>query len=367
MDNPNITMEEYIRLEEEKTQRHGQTFNWQTSTFEKVKNYEDEDEYSINFETDFLAIVFDNTLTANSYEPTVCPPNENELDFKISLDESDDEDYTRPRYIPILRIEHMAPLPAANQRHPWLSYQIEEYIEDIRRSYEQRLETIWSRPVNRVHVLDFEGLTTEMRQDLAVRLRMVYSGEGQMSDIVMDLDTVDTLCFQLGGVRRRMTWRQFILALGLHTEDFLGPSPSYVLIRDPVRRLCHKMISYSISAQYLFRHAEGRKSGARLSGGHFIGCLAMHFGLVSDERLRGLQVVTRELLLIDLHELRRLHICTRYGDTWTWVAQGPERQQAAAAGTLEANEVAQEIPILAPTPAQAPPPPPPAPQPRTMS
>ncbi|GJZ43181.1 retrovirus-related pol polyprotein from transposon TNT 1-94 [Tanacetum coccineum] len=42
-------------------------------------------------------------------------------------------------------------------------------------------------------------------------------------------------------------------------------------------------------AQYLFRHAEGRKSRARLLGGHFIGRLAMHFGLVSDEGLRGLQ------------------------------------------------------------------------------
>ncbi|GKA30135.1 hypothetical protein Tco_0716440 [Tanacetum coccineum] len=30
-------------------------------------------------------------------------------------------------------------------------------------------------------------------------------------------------------------------------------------------------------AQYLFRHAEGRKSGARLSGGHFMCVLAMHF------------------------------------------------------------------------------------------
>ncbi|GJT40735.1 hypothetical protein Tco_0940600 [Tanacetum coccineum] len=39
----------------------------------------------------------------------------------------------------------------------------------------------------------------------------------------------------------------------------------------------------SLLAQYIFRHAEGRKSGARLSGGHFIGRLAMHFGLVSDE------------------------------------------------------------------------------------
>ncbi|GJW56863.1 hypothetical protein Tco_0103594 [Tanacetum coccineum] len=101
--------------------------------------------------------------------------------------------------------------------------------------------------------------------------------------------------------------------------EFLGMAPSYVYIRDPVRRLRHRMISCNISyrgqvpekvtgidlfylrsmdhgtvnvshllAQYLFRHAEGRKSGARLSGGHFIRCLAAHFSLVSDEGLRGL-------------------------------------------------------------------------------
>ncbi|GKG00610.1 hypothetical protein Tco_0302300 [Tanacetum coccineum] len=94
MDDPNITMEEYIRLEEEKAQRHGQTFNWQTATFGKVENYEDEDNCFIDFETEFSAIVFDNTLTTNPSEPTACPPNENEVDFRISLDESDDEDYT---------------------------------------------------------------------------------------------------------------------------------------------------------------------------------------------------------------------------------------------------------------------------------
>ncbi|GKE88491.1 hypothetical protein Tco_1565966, partial [Tanacetum coccineum] len=93
---------------------------------------------------------------------------------------------------------------------------------------------------------------------------------------------------------------------GLHSEeemaeagDFLGPAPSYVHIRDHVRRLCHKMIACSISGRgqgvekYLFRHAEGRKSGARLSEGHFIGRLAAHFGLVSDEGLRGLSIIAR--------------------------------------------------------------------------
>ncbi|GKC29371.1 hypothetical protein Tco_1036665, partial [Tanacetum coccineum] len=63
-------------------------------------------------------------------------------------------------------------------------------------------------------------------------------------------------------------------------------------------------------------------------------------------------------------------ICSRFGDTWAWVAQVPERQQAAAAGAHEADkagptgeEGAQEIP----TPAQALPPPSLAPQPQTMS
>ncbi|GKG34831.1 hypothetical protein Tco_0437527, partial [Tanacetum coccineum] len=76
-------------------------------------------------------------------------------------------------------------------------------------SYEQRLEMIWGRPVNRVHVLDFTGLTDGMRQTLGDR----------MSDTEMGLDVADTLCFQLGRARRRMTWRQFILSFCLHSEE----------------------------------------------------------------------------------------------------------------------------------------------------
>ncbi|GJS19427.1 hypothetical protein Tco_0448059 [Tanacetum coccineum] len=94
MDDPNITMEEYIKLEEEKARRHGKTFNSQIATFRKVEKYKDEDDCSIDFETKFPAIVFDNILAAIPSEPTVCPPNENEVDFIISLDESDDEDCT---------------------------------------------------------------------------------------------------------------------------------------------------------------------------------------------------------------------------------------------------------------------------------
>ncbi|GJS83571.1 hypothetical protein Tco_0750112 [Tanacetum coccineum] len=224
------------------------------------------------------------------------------------------------------------------------------YTEDIVHNYERRLEAIWGRSVNRVHIREIED----------------------------------------GGVRRSMTWRQFFLALGLHTEhemaqagfgaywsgserivpdkgdlrdywieissdrDFLGATPFYVHIRDPVRRLCHKMLACTISgqgqgpekvtgvdlfylrtiyrgtanvpyllAQYMFKHAEGRKSGARLFGGYFIGRLANYFGLVSDEGLRGLTIISRELPVIDLHELAKLNICGRFGDTWDWADLEP--------------------------------------------
>ncbi|GKC14957.1 hypothetical protein Tco_1011739 [Tanacetum coccineum] len=136
MNKPNITMEEYIRLEEERAQRRGETFNWQTATFGNVRDY-DEEECFIDFktkfpaivlgnknvvpsqssvilhcettqgttmgeyeaekedsETNFPAIVLDNTSTALSYEPTVSPLNESKIDFRILFDESDDEEYT---------------------------------------------------------------------------------------------------------------------------------------------------------------------------------------------------------------------------------------------------------------------------------
>ncbi|GJR05969.1 putative nuclease HARBI1 [Tanacetum coccineum] len=70
MDDPNITMKEYIRLEEEKARR--------------------------SIETKSSAIVFNDSLTSNetpSCEPTVSSLND-EIDFRISFDESDDEDYT---------------------------------------------------------------------------------------------------------------------------------------------------------------------------------------------------------------------------------------------------------------------------------
>nr|GEU70795.1 putative ribonuclease H-like domain-containing protein [Tanacetum cinerariifolium] len=57
MNDPNITMEEYIMLEEEKARRRGKVYNWETTTYGKI--WYDEDIHDLrSVETEFLAIVF---------------------------------------------------------------------------------------------------------------------------------------------------------------------------------------------------------------------------------------------------------------------------------------------------------------------
>ncbi|GKC34674.1 hypothetical protein Tco_1047058 [Tanacetum coccineum] len=68
----------------------------ETATYGKT--WYDEDVHDlISVESEFPAIVFDDALTTEvtlSCEPTVSPLNDNKFDFRISFDESDDEDYT---------------------------------------------------------------------------------------------------------------------------------------------------------------------------------------------------------------------------------------------------------------------------------
>ncbi|GJX79618.1 hypothetical protein Tco_0327767 [Tanacetum coccineum] len=284
MDDPNITMEEYIRLEEEKARKHGK----------------------LSVEIEFPATSFNDEVSSKtlSCEPTVSSLND-EIDFRVSFDDSDDEDYTvvfyknpfsyKKNYANDLKTdsendnEKVMPLlpspePAVsclddldffkdfenefsaivyndaptskldlltesilNPKHidefdlnnetSLSKYDEEEqnvagYTREIVHDFEQRLETIFSRQVNRVHILDFEGLTSDMRQDLAKRMRMVYTGDDGQEELILEffstcriedemgLDVAGTLCFQMGGARRSMPWRQFN---ALHSSFFVEP------------------------------------------------------------------------------------------------------------------------------------------------
>ncbi|GJY62420.1 hypothetical protein Tco_0463077 [Tanacetum coccineum] len=95
MDDPNITMEEYIRLEEEKAQKRGKVFNWETAKYGKIWYNEDIHDLR-SVETEFPAIAFNDQISSEktlSCKPTVSSLND-EINFKFSFDDSNDEDYT---------------------------------------------------------------------------------------------------------------------------------------------------------------------------------------------------------------------------------------------------------------------------------
>ncbi|GJU49810.1 hypothetical protein Tco_1219365 [Tanacetum coccineum] len=287
----------------------------------------------------------------------------------------------------------MAPLPPRDQRYLWLRYQV-DLVERLRMVYtgddgqKVFVSHAWRRlfeiraPLVQEFILAFFSTCKIDTLGLHTAKEMVEDGFGAYwlgsERVIPDKGDLKDYWVEISSDR-----------------DFLRGAPSYTYIRDPVRRLCYRLISYNIFgrghapekvnatdlfylrsidrgaanvpyllAQYWFRHAEGRKSGARLSRGHFIRLIPHHFGLVSDDELRGLFVVTREIPLIDMGELVKLNICMEIGDDWAWVAPGLERQPDTMAGAPGATKDALAVDEGAqadPTPIQAPqlPPPPP--------
>ncbi|GKD11883.1 hypothetical protein Tco_1196290 [Tanacetum coccineum] len=260
----------------------------------------------------------------------------------------------------------MAPLPPREQRHPFLRYQGLEYTGVDIADFEERLERIYSREIHRGRLLDTRGpLVWELILEFLSTLRFgefilalgLYAGE-EMESLGFAWYWSESERMIPGKGDLHDYWRD------ISTDgDFLGPPPFYTLNKDPVLRLCHRMIAHSIAgrsqapekvtvtdlfylrgldvgsvnipyllALYLMRFAARRKSGAHISSGQFIARLHEHFGLLTAEILRGLIV---------------------------WVVVGPERQPDATVG---APGVAQDAFIVDeggqadPTPVQAPPP-----------
>ncbi|GJU78156.1 hypothetical protein Tco_1275226 [Tanacetum coccineum] len=345
MDDPNITIEEYIRLEEEKARRQGRTFDWQTSRYGKMEYYENEDDSFMNLETKYLAIVFDDISdVAFSHEPTVSPLDNNEIDFNISFDEFDDEDYMivfdeNSFSCTIISVDNLKMdsenendkinIPSSPSPEPTIGYfndlDFFKYFENEFPAIVYNDLKSKSDPLNEPSaILDIGrrlGALTVLSW-VEVRAQDRILTRGSESYGVFGLH-----CWRFSGC----VTARFEKVIS-SDRDFLGPAPSYVYIRDPVRRLCPRMIACSISGRgqgaekYLFRCVERRKSGDRLFEGYFIGCLAAYFGLVGDQGLR-----------------------------------------AGALRAVEDAPIADKGAQVVPAPVQAPQPPPPAPQPHTMS
>ncbi|GJS02057.1 hypothetical protein Tco_0318565 [Tanacetum coccineum] len=94
MDDANITIEEYIRLKEEKAQKRKKVFNWETAKYGKV--WYDEDIHDLRFvETEFPVIAFiDEVSSEKHFLVNPCPQHIDEFDLndKTSLSEYDEEE-----------------------------------------------------------------------------------------------------------------------------------------------------------------------------------------------------------------------------------------------------------------------------------
>ncbi|GKA24909.1 hypothetical protein Tco_0710942 [Tanacetum coccineum] len=221
----------------------------------------------------------------------------------------------------------MAPLPARDQRHPWLKYEGHEYTDAIIHDYEDMLGWIFGRQALtdqlRMVYIGAEGqilFTSDawiqvfkIRRSLVLELMLEFFSTCRISDVVLNIDHADTLSEEIetDGFRAYSTDNSREIATKANLSDylsriasdgdFLGTIPSYTSIWDPLRRLCHRLITTFLrEVMHLRRHAEGRKQGVRMSGGQFTSF--------------------RDLTVIDMDELARLHICKRLGDTWAWVA-----------------------------------------------
>ncbi|GJR59269.1 hypothetical protein Tco_1501431 [Tanacetum coccineum] len=264
-------------------------------------------------------------------------------------------------------------LPPHGQRHQYLRVQ----VFDFRGLPDLMAERLTARML--MEHRDAQGVSLftsrawrrlfDIRGSLVHKLILEFFSTFRFGEAILDLDMPGALQFLLGGARRRLSWRQFILALGLPTTkemetigfDFLGKAPSYTSIRDIILRLCYRLIASNnarriqapekvtmtdmfylkgmdvdlvnvpyLLARYLRLSAAGRKSGALTFGGQFVARLAEHFGLLTEERLQGLTVIAPALPVIDTAELVRLQIFVEIDDTWAWAPPPPP----AAARTM---------------------------------
>ncbi|GKC14274.1 hypothetical protein Tco_1011056 [Tanacetum coccineum] len=221
-----------------------------------------------------------------------------------------------------------------------------EYSDADIADFDERLERIYSREIHLVQVVDFQGMPELMRDGMFTRMVMKHHDDADLEREEMESPDLARYWSE----SERMIpgkgdlydyWR------GISTDGyFLGPPPYYTLIRDPMLRLCHRMMAHSIAGRSQAPEKVIVADLFYLRGldvGSFVGRLAQHFRLLTAEILGGLTVITPELPIIDMDELPDVAVGT------------PTVAEDALA--IDEGDQAVLAPVQAP---QQPPPPPPA-------
>nr|GEY84995.1 hypothetical protein [Tanacetum cinerariifolium] len=387
-------MEEYIRLEEEKARRHGKVYNWETTKYGKIW-YDDDDAHDLrSVESEFPTTVFNDELTSEEAlpcEPKVSSLNDNEIDFRISFDESNDEYYMvifdkNSFSYKIISVNDLKAdsendnekvnMPSFPSHEPTIScFDDLEFFIDFENEFPSivyndaltsKSDSLTEPTLSPQHIEEFDLKDkTSLSEYDKVEQNILYfndlfpfniiypdnlnldkDNDDNEIDIIYSLGDMalpprdqryqylryeglqytdaDTIDFktrlgkiyrgELGGVRHHMGWREFILAMGLHTGDkiesvgfgaYWAESASQIPDKGNLGMDVSSVNVSYLLARYLRLFASGKKHGAMIS---------------------------RELPVIDMVEFARMQICEEMDDILAWVAPGPERQQVATAG-----------------------------------
>ncbi|GKE92089.1 hypothetical protein Tco_1573184, partial [Tanacetum coccineum] len=115
-------------------------------------------------------------------------------------------------------------LSPRDQRHQYLRFKGLEYTDADITDFEDRFGRIYGRGIHWGHSVFTNHAWRrlfEARGPLVFELIMEFFSTFRFSEAIADIDVAGTLQFQLDGAKRRMSWRQFILALGLHTVEVM--------------------------------------------------------------------------------------------------------------------------------------------------
>ncbi|GJS45970.1 hypothetical protein Tco_0596091 [Tanacetum coccineum] len=248
MDDPNITMEEYIRLEEEKACRNGKE--------------------------------------ALSYEPTVSLLNNNEIDFRITFDESDDKDYmvifNKNSFSYKIIYVNDSKTDSENDNEICLRFcqtslrpqHIDEFdLKDetsLSKYDEEEQNVLYFNDLFPFNIIYPDDLNSNKDND-DNEVNIIQSSGA------LGLHTAEEMKSARFGAYWAESARKIPNKGGLSTYwvmissagDFLGIAPSYTSIMDPMLRLCHMLIACNIAGRSqapkkLF--TSGRKHGVMISG-----------------------------------------------------------------------------------------------------
>nr|GEZ53404.1 hypothetical protein [Tanacetum cinerariifolium] len=287
----------------------------------------------------------------------VSPPNENEIDFKISFDESDDEDYMvifdeNSFCYKIISVDNLkmesenkndkvnkptSPEPAISHSNN-LDFFINFENEFLTITYNDDLASKLTEPyVSFQHIEEFDNETSLSKYDEEARNVLYFNDSFPPNNLKSkkDIDDDEIDVTQSSG-------RNAINIDTKGSDKLLKTGGGHLTGVDLF--YLRNMDQWTANVPYLWHNTcLGMLRGGRVE----LGCLG--------------------LSLIGLHELERLNIYERIGDTWAWVAPRLERQSDVAAGAPRATKDAPAVDEDAqanPAPVQAPQTSPPSP--RTM-